>query len=351
MDLNHLEDLTQMDPENMLAEIDGLPEQLETAWKLGLSQSLPQMSPVNLMIVAGMGGSAIGGDLLAGVVTDRSPVPVIVQRDYGLPAYANSRETLAVISSHSGNTEESLSALEAALQNHCQIVAIATGGELKQRADAAGIPCWTFEHAGQPRAAVGFSFGLLLALMVRLGLVSDPSEEVNEAIRGMREQKEFLTASMPVHQNPAKRMAGQMVGRDVTIFGAGHLAPAARRWKTQINELAKAQAAFESLPEADHNTLAGSCNPEKVLEMAFKVFLQSESDHPRNTLRSNLTRQSFMQQGISTDFYRAAGDSRIAQMWSAVQFGDYAAYYLALAYDTDPTAIAPISDLKQKMSR
>jgi len=350
MDLNHLEELSNIDPEHMLSEIDALPEQLESAWKLGLQQPLPQMSEVNLIIVAGMGGSAIGADLLAGVETDRSPVPVIVQRDYDLPAYANGSKTLAVISSHSGNTEESLSALDAAIQNHCQIVAISTGGKLQQAAAKAGVPCWTFEHKGQPRAAVGYSFGLLLALMVRLGLVSDPSQEVEEAVELMREQRKHLTADVPVNQNPAKRMAGQMMGRDVTIFGAGHLAPAARRWKTQINELAKAQASFEYLPEADHNTLAGSYNPEKILELSFKVFLQSTLDHPRNMLRSNLTRETFMQQGINTDFFKATGDSRIAQLWSAVQFGDYTGYYLALAYDIDPTAIAPISALKEKMS-
>jgi glucose/mannose-6-phosphate isomerase len=350
MDLNHLENLSEIDPENMIGEIDSLPEQLEDAWTLGLGQPLPQMSPINLVVIAGMGGSAIGGDLLAGVVSDRSPVPLIVQRDYNLPAYANGRESLVIVSSHSGNTEESLSALSAAIQNRCQVVAISTGGKLHTIAEQSGISTWTFDHKGQPRAAVGYSFGLLLAMLVRLGLISDPSSEVDAAVTVMREQKKQITTSVPVNQNPAKRLAGQMMGRDVTVFGAGHLAAAARRWKTQINELAKAQAAFEFLPEADHNTLAGTCNPEKVLEQTFKIFLQSNLDHPRNVLRSQLTRESFMQQGINTDFYMAKGESKIQQMWSAVQFGDYTAYYLALAYDTDPTAIAPISALKEKMS-
>lgn len=350
MDLNHLENLSEIDPENMIGEINGLPEQLETAWNLGLSQPLPQMSAVNLVVIAGMGGSAIGGDLLAGVVVDRSPVPLLVQRDYNLPAYANGRETLVIVSSHSGNTEESLSALATAVQNRCQVVTISTGGKLQTISEKSGISNWSFNHKGQPRAAVGYSFGLLLAMMVRLGLVSDPSQEMEAAITAMREQRKVLTTEVPVNQNPAKRLAGQMMGRDVTVFGSGHLAAPARRWKTQINELAKAQAAFEFLPEADHNTLAGACNPEKVLEQTFKMFLQSNLDHPRNILRSQLTRESFMQQGINTDFYQAKGNSKIEQVWNAVQFGDYAAYYLALAYDTDPTAIAPISALKEKMS-
>lgn len=350
MDLNHLENITEIDPENMIGQIDGLPEQLETAWNLGLSQPLPQMSSVNLVVIAGMGGSAIGGDLLAGVVADRLPVPLLVQRDYNLPAYANGREALVIVSSHSGNTEESLSALAAAVQNRCQVVTISTGGKLKTVSEQSGISNWSFNHQGQPRAAVGYSFGLLLAMMVRLGLVSDPSLEMEAAVNAMRAQRKALTVDVPVSQNPAKRLAGQMMGRDVTIFGSGHLAAPARRWKTQINELAKAQAAFEFLPEADHNTVAGTCNPEKVLEQTFKVFLQSNLDHPRNNLRAQLTRESFMLQGINTDFYQARGDSKIEQVWNAVQFGDYAAYYLALAYDTNPTAIAPISALKEKMS-
>lgn len=350
MDLNHLENLIEIDPLNMIAEIDGLPDQLASAWEIGLSQPLPHMNPVNLVVIAGMGGSAIGADLMAGVISDRLPVPVIVRRDYNLPAYANGRETLVVVSSHSGNTEESLSAFSAAIQNRCQVVAISTGGKLQTAAANSGISTWTFNHTGQPRAAVGYSFGLLLALMVRMGLISDPSAEVEGAVQLMKDQKKNLTVDIPVNQNPAKRLAGQMIGRDVTIFGSGHLAPAARRWKTQINELAKAQASFEFLPEADHNTVAGSTNPENLLGQTIKIFLQSKLDHPRNILRSQLTRESFMLEGINTDFFEAPGDTRIGQLWSTVQFGDYTAYYLALAYDTDPTAIAAISALKEKMS-
>lgn len=351
MNLDEYLKFPELDPEGMLAEIDNLPEQFEKAWNYGLSQPLPQMSSINYLVVAGMGGSAIGADLIASYIADRCPVPVIVHRDYNLPPWANGRETLAVICSHSGNTEESLSALESAVRNHCQIVTISTGGKLQAMSQNSGLISWVFEHKGQPRAAVGFSFGLLLALLVRLGLVSDPSVEVEEAVNVMREQRKHLKAEVPVSLNPAKRMAGQMMGRIVTVFGAGHLAPVARRWKCQINELANAEAGFEFLPEADHNTLAGSCNPENCLQNSMKVFLQSSSDHPRNALRLQLTRQMFMEQGINTDFYQAQGDSLLAQMWSAIQFGDYSAYYLALAYDTNPTQIPPITALKEAMSK
>ena len=173
------------------------------------------------------------------------------------------QETLVIASSHSGNTEETLAAFEQAQTAGCRILALCTGGKLAAQAIATNIPLWTFEHHGQPRAAVGFSFGLLLALLSRLGLIPDPADELSGAITAMRKQQADLRAEVPVVRNLAKREAGQLVGRWVMVFGADVLEPVARRWKTQINELAKAWAQFELLPEADHNALAGLTQPEQ----------------------------------------------------------------------------------------
>lgn len=351
MNLDNAKKFSSLDPDEMLAQIDHLPEQLEEAWTLGLSQSLPQMGKVNAVVIAGMGGSAIGADLLAAAISDTCPVPVIVHRDYGLPAWAKGRGTLAVLSSHSGNTEETLSAFDQAVQTHCQIVTVSTGGKLLDKAQKSGLPAWSFKHSGQPRAAVGFSFGLLLALFTRLGLIGDVEANVKSSIAAMVEEREHLNAESPLSTNPAKRLAGQMVGRYVTFFGAGAMVPVARRWKCQINEVAKTIAAFEALPEADHNTLAGINFPQNAIEQAMAFFICSESDSPRNALRMEMTRQTMMVEGINTDSYLATGSSRIEQLWRAVQFGDYAAYYLAMAYEIDPTAIPSITALKQAMSK
>jgi glucose/mannose-6-phosphate isomerase len=144
-------------------------------------------------------------------------------------------------------------------------------------------------------------------------------------------------------------MAGQMVGRIVTVFASGFIAPVARRWKCQINELAKASANFEFLPEADHNTVAGVYNPPEPLSHEIRVFLQAKLDHARNQKRSDATRQIMMIEGLNTDVVQARGDTRLAQMWSTLLFGDYTAYYLAMAYDVDPTPIEPINSLKAQM--
>ena len=338
-----------LDPQNYLTEIDTLPDQLETAWDLGRNLPLPQWEGITRALIVGMGGSAIGADLLAAYASPRCPIPIFLHRDYGLPAWATGPETLVIASSHSGNTEETLSAFERARQNGCTRMAIATGGKLAEIAKASDADLWIFDHEGQPRAGVGFSFGLLLALFDRLGLLPDSSDELTDAITTMREQQAHLTANIPAVHNMAKRQAGQLIGRWVTVIGAEILTPVARRWKGQISELAKAWAQFEFLPEANHNTLAGTSNPENLFGSTITMFLIAPSNHPRNRLRGELTKEAFMLEGISTDIYMAQGDTRLAHQWTALHFGDYMAYYLAMAYGVDPTPVDTLENFKSEM--
>ena len=352
MDLDNFSEFKKLDPQNMLGEIDGLPDQLKSAWELGQTMPLPDAKNIQRVVIAGMGGSAIGADLVAAAVLGTCVAPIFVHRDYGLPAFAKGKETLVVLSSHSGNTEETLNSFESAVKNQCNMVVISTGGEISKRAKEKNIPVWTFTHQGQPRAAVGFSFGLLLAMFARLNLISDPSKDLNEAIDAMKKSQEHLHADVPAVHNAAKRYAGQLMGRWVTMFGAGELAPVARRFKGQMNEVAKAGANFEFLPEADHNTLAGTIHPEEVLmPHTMALFLRAPSDHPRNRLRIELTKKAFMLEGINTDFVDARGDSLLAHMWTLILFGDYMAYYLAMAYGVDPTPIKALDNFKAEMKK
>ncbi len=350
MNLNDLDAFKRLDPENMVDHIDTLPDQLESAWDLGMSLPLPDWTGIRQVIVAGMGGSAIGGDLAAAYVEPGCRVPVTLQRGYDLPGWAEGKDTLIIASSHSGNTEETLSAYSLARSRGCRILALCTGGALAEQSRAADVPVWVFEHQGQPRTAVGYSFGLLLAALTRLGLVPDPAAEMEDALAVMRTQQDSIRADVPDVHNPAKRMAGQLVNRWVTVAGAQHLAPVARRWKGQVSEVAKAWAQFEDLPEMDHNTLAGTQHPASRLSHLMAIFLRASSLHPRNRLRTNLTKQTFMLQGIGTDFIDAQGTSRLAHQWSLLHFGDYVSYYLAMAYGVDPTPIETIEGFKQEMA-
>jgi glucose/mannose-6-phosphate isomerase len=351
VNLDDLERIARLDTQNMLGEIGDLPDQLARAYQMGLAAGFLE-PPWNItqVIVAGMGGSAIGADLLAAYVADVCPVPVIVHRDYGLPAFAHGDDTLVICSSHSGNTEETLEAYEAALRIGCRVLVVTTGGELGARAKQAGIPVIGFEHAGQPRAAVGYSFGILLAILDRLGLIPDQADEVQRTVTAMKEIQARILPGVPAAENPAKRYAGQLMGRWVTVFGSGRLAPVARRIKGQLNELAKAAANVEVLPEANHNALAGTMNPEDLLQpRLMNLFLRAPSEHPRNTLRSELTKQTYMLEGLNTDFLDARGDIPLAHMWTLLLFGDYMAFYLAIAYGVDPTPVQALVSFKDAL--
>jgi glucose/mannose-6-phosphate isomerase len=350
MDLNDYTSFPNIDKQNYLSEIENLPNQLENAYQQGLSLSLPKWQGIQRVLIAGMGGSAMGADLLIAYATPLCQVPIVVQRNYNLPAWAHGSETLVIASSHSGNTEETLAAFDLASKSNCRILALCTGGKLAEAAKALKAPLWTFEHSGQPRAAVGYSFGLLLALLRRLSLLPDPADELSRTITAMRSQQMSLQAKLPVVHNPAKRLAGQLMGRWVMIFGADVLEPVARRWKTQINELAKAWAQFEVLPEANHNALAGLQHPDKAFSSAMALFLRARSYHPRNLLRTELTKQAYMLEGLNTDFVDAQGETPLAQQWTALHFGDYVAYYLAMLYEIDPTPIEALEGFKQQLA-
>jgi len=352
MNLDDIVAMHKLDPSNILAEIDDLPDQVERAWTQVQKLPLPAFSGLTNIVISAMGTPGNAADLLACYAAEHSSLPVIVHHDYGLPAFANGAGTLLIASDHSGNSEETLDSFHQASLRGCTIMVISTGGRLAEKASVAGHPVWRFSHGGQPRTALGFSFMYLLAVFTRLNLLPPQDENVSGAIAAMKTQQENIRAAVAAVNNPAKRYAGQMVGRWVTIFGSGLLAAVARRWKSQINELAKAPANTEFLPDANHNSLAGIINPsdEVLVPHTLTLFLCTAFDHPRNSLRANITRQVFMIEGLNTDFYLAQGSSSLAQMWTTIHFGDYMAYYLAIAYGIDPEPVDAIDSLKSTLS-
>ena len=345
-----MKEINPNDPENMAGYIESLPKDLATAWQQGLEKPLLNLTNIQRILISGMGGSAIGGDLFASYLSTFAPVPIISRRDYGLPAWAVGPNTLVVCSSHSGNTEETLSSFQAAKARGCSLLAISTGGALQRESLASGVAHWYFNHTGQPRTAIGWSFGLLLALATRLGFIHNQQKDIDKAVAVMAQQYKLLEPSVPLVENPAKRLAGQLLGRNIAIFAAGEVEVIARRWKTQINELAKAWASFEGIPEMNHNTLAGLVYPEALFEKTSAIFLRTPMDHPRNQKRFDLSMQFFLEAGIAVDSVLAKGEGRLAQLWSLLQFGDYVSYYLALDYGIDPTPVEALSMLKTALS-
>ncbi len=351
MDLDDLSTLHRLDAQNMIAQINNLPQQLEHAWELGMSLKLPEMAGLKNILIAGMGGSAIGADLLAGYAAQLCPLPIFIHRDYELPAWAHGPETLVITLSHSGETEETLAAFEQAHARGCRVLVISTRGKLTQLGQVKGLPVWQFAHTGQPRSAVGYFFGLLLAALYKLDLLPDPDWDLHDTLHALRNQQTNLLAEVPQAFNPAKRMVEPLVGRWAIVFAADYLDPVARRWKSQFNEIAKTWAQFEFIPEADHNTLAGLNNPKGALLQAIALFLHAPTTNPRNLLRLDYTREIFSNQGIQTDVIQAKGQTRLAHIWTLLHLGDYTSYYLAMAYGEDPTPVDVLTGLKTELSK
>lgn len=350
IDQNDAEVIRERDPQGMLEHIAGLPDQCQAAWQTAQQVDLPEsFKQIERVIIAGMGGSAIGGSLLAALAAPHSRIPIHVVRDYTLPAIAQGASTLVIGSSYSGDTEETIAMVTQARERGCQLLGIASGGEIAAISDSAGAPILHIPYKSPPRAVIGYSFVSLLEVASRLGWIDDQSNNLQEAISVMRKWNSELAPESPIVKNLAKREAGQMMGRFVIIFGAGYFVDVARRWKTQINENGKQYAAFEALPEADHNVLLGSTYPEDMLMRLKLIFLSGASDHPRNVVRTEITREMMMMQGCDADILSARGDSALAQMLSLVQLGDWISAYLGILNGADPSDTEILLELKKRM--
>jgi glucose/mannose-6-phosphate isomerase len=355
MDLDDLELFQRVDADRMIDYINALPDQLYDSWIYGQSLTLPaQISSAKKIIICGMGGSAISGDLLATLSRDISQCPIMVNRTYDLPAHVNQDNTFVIALSHSGNTEEVLSAVGQAIDRGSQLLAITTGGKLADKVEDAGGTVWAYEYPSLPRAAVGWLYGLVLAACSQAELIPDQGSAVQEAVRLMEKTRSVIAPDIPAAKNPAKRIAGQMVGRTVVIWGAGLLTPVARRWKTQLNENAKSRAYYDELPELNHNSVVGIKFPADLNEnhrYAIVQLCSEKYDHPRVAVRHRVTADVLREQGCVTDTIQARGESRLANQFSLIQFGDYVSYYVAMANEVDPSPIPNIDILKAKLEQ
>lgn len=351
MNLDDSTRFSELDPSGMLERIGELPQQCRTAWAITRALELPPgYNTVRHVVVLGMGGSAIGGALLQGLVAGECAVPITIVRDYTLPAFVRGPDYLVAGCSYSGNTEETLLALGEALGRGVRPVAVTTDGKLAALAQERGIPLVRFEYQSQPRAALGYSFILLLGLFCRLGLVRDYSADLGEAIRVMEAWRAEIGPQAPTAHNAAKSLAGQLKDRLPVVYGAEFLAAVANRWKTQFNENSKHWACFEVLPELNHNAVVGLGLPQAVREQVVVLMLRSNLDSPRVQVRWDVTRELLQRERVANETLQGRGESALAHMLSLIHFNDYVSFYLAMLNGVDPTPVETIAFLKQRLA-
>ncbi len=349
MNLDDLAYIHALDPHNVLAAIDAFPDQVAQAWQFGQAQTLPpEYKTIRHLVLVGMGGSAIGAELAYALAAPECSIPMTLLRNYALPAFVG-RETLVIGLSHSGETEEVVAACQTAVERGAKLLVITQGGPLAALAEKHGAALWRLDTAA-PRLALGYMFIYALAALVKLGLLADKSPEMAEAVEALRTQQVTLRAESPVRSNPAKRMAGQIMERIGVFFAADHLIPVARHWKMLLNELGKAWAVADEVPEMNHNAIAGTLFPEALVSKFMVLCLRGSLTHPRNRLRVEATRAIYMTAGFNTDAIEAAGNTRLVQMLTAMHYGDYVAYYVAMCYGVDPSVVPQIAELKKELA-
>jgi len=345
------------DPDDMLGAILGLPEQCEDAKRIGGSADLGSCPsrPFSSLVVAGLGGSAIGGDLLRSCYAPHLACPVEVVRDYHLPAYVGP-STLVFAASNSGNTEETLSAYEQAKRARASIVAFTTGGELARRAKADGFPVVTVPGGLQPRAAVGYAFVPLAVAAARIGLMSQTLvDDIDEAIAVMRGVRDRCAPDATESANEARQIAGGWVGRLPIVYGSqGERGVVAYRWKSQIEENAKAFAVWGVFPELNHNETvgwSGASGQGNPGGLSTVCILRDEREPAHISRRVALTKEILAKHTDRIVETWASGESALARMLSLVYLGDFASCYLAYAYGENPTPVKVIDWLKSELAK
>jgi len=340
----------RLDPSGMRYHLHALPGQCRQAWQDALRFELPQhYSQVDRAIILGMGGSAIGGELLRSLTALENRLPVSVHRSYGRPPFLDEK-TLLIVSSYSGNTEETISAFVESLPIAAKKLVLTGGGQLRTLAAKEGVPIFVIDYHAPPRAAFAHSFVPLLGIFQRLGLVEDKSADFEEAIHVLNELAAQLSESTPLASNPAKQLATRLSGKLAVIYGAGILSEVAQRWKTQLNENGKAWAFYELFPELNHNAIVGYQFPLEVKDNIQVVLLHSSRLHARLSRRYRFTMEIMTKAGIGHDMIEATGDSPLAQMLGLILFGDYVSFYLAMLNGVDPTPVASIDYLKKRLA-
>jgi len=351
VDLDDLLIYRRLDASGMLDHLHQFPEQCRLAWeKVSKFDLPPEYRPVDKVVILGVGGSAIGGDMVRRLALAESKVLVWVHRDYGLPPFIDCN-TLVIASSYSGNTEETLSAFTASLKTPAKKLALTTGGKLRELVEKEGIPVFIIDYQAPPRAAFPHSFVPLVGIFQKLGLLGDKSADLKRALKILNKLAGDLVETTPLVLNPAKQLAAKLRGNLAVIYGGEVLSEVARRWKTNLNENSKAWAFFELFPELNHNAVVGYEFPPEIKDRVFVVLLHSAMFSPRSQLHYEATAKLLAESGISYEVVEAVGETALAQVVSLVLFGDYVSFYLAMLNETDPTPLDAVDFVKRYLAR
>lgn len=351
--LDNIEKIKEIDQSGMLTVVAETPQMLLDAYELSSKVSLPRMRKINQIVVSGMGGSAIAGDIVSSLVSSKA---VYVNRDYKLPAWVGNttmvaKETLFFALSYSGDTEETLSAIKEAAQRGLKIICITSGGKLKEIAESSGYPLYLIPSGYQPRAALPYLLVPLLKSLEEIGIISGIKDGVDESATLLRKLTEEYGIAKPLRSNLVKQLAKKLLWKIPIIFGTSTTQAAGLRLKTQFSENSKVTALFNVFPELNHNEIVNLSVLKRGEHNFSALFLRDERDSERIKKRIEITKSLIGSQLGGVNEIWSNGKSSLARILSLIYFGDFLSVYLAILRGIDPTPVQVITRLKKELMR
>jgi glucose/mannose-6-phosphate isomerase len=348
---NNNDTITSIDKANMLEGLARFPEQIKES--LAIAETVERFGflKIDNVIIAGMGASAISGDIMGCLFRDKLDVPLIVNREYDLPKWVN-KDTLVICISYSGNTDETLSAFKLAYQKKCKIICISTGGKLQEFAEKRQVPFVKVPSGIQPRAATAYLLFPSIIFLKKIGLLKTTIDaDIQETIVVTQDLISMIHKTMPEENNLAKQIARQLYNTIPQTYGWGIYTPIAIRWRHQFNENSKLIARSDIAPDCNHNDIVGwSANPEISKQFTCVVFRDKDEESLDMTTRLNFMRDLFQNTAKAVIEVSPKGKSQLAKMMYLMCLGDFCSCYLAVLRGIDPTPIDIINELKKRLT-
>ena len=345
-----LAQIKQHDHEDMLHLLSSFSDQCKRGWEIGEAIKLDRDDGriPNNIVIAGMGGSGISGDLVKAVVGAQFPCPIIVHRGYTLPAFVTS-QTLFVAVSYSGNTEETLLSVESALAQGANILAVTSGGKLGAFADTHNLPCVIIPAGQPPRASLGYLLIPILSILARFGFALDLDfqSDLEETVALLAKLGGDFQPDAP--ESYPKRLAQVLHGKLPIIYAPQELEAIAMRWKGQMNENSKSLAYYSVYPEMNHNEIEGWQHPTALTRQCHVVQLRDPIAPSQTQRRMDITAELIQPHTAGITQVNSVGRSLLTRLLSLVAIGDWASFYLAILYEQNPTPVGRIEELKRRL--
>lgn len=354
IDLNDVAKVRQIDSMDSLITTEKYDIQFEEGLKIAESFKIEKSIRIfhELIILGTGGGSSVAAGLLRSYLFDELHIPVIINQGYDIPAFID-EDSLVFVISHSGNTEETLSAFEQAKSSGAQMIAITAGGRLEEKCPENQIPCLIVPpDIGHPRRDLGYIYIPLLVILSKLGLISDKSAEIQELIGMFSKLKQQYGADVPVEDNLAKQIAVELYGYIPLIYGSSdYYDSVAWRIKNQFGENSKLMAFYNNIPNLHHDEAVGWEMPEDLISKFYLILLRDEElDTPRIKKRKDITAEMLSSRMGKVREVYAQGQSRLCRMFSLVYLGDFITLYAPIYRGVNPTPVDIVNIFKKKMA-